>query len=691
MRPIVESTIRRLKRFGRFAVVFIATGVAISLAGTSARIYQFWDSDPDRGAIPMPDPDKFGDTFGRVVYLDQDWDAADSLWFYNTTQGSNLMPYDFWQVLETPDTTDRFFDNARLNTYRFLAQKPTFSNPDGMPVGFARDRYKGQDYVGLTCAACHTAQINYRGTAMRIDGGPSGADLETFLDDISRALRATLSDAKKKDRFAKAVIDRGNYANEQAVLDDLATFAQRTTAYAVINNPPTPYRYGRLDAFGRIYNRLLEHVMSGPQLELILAEVLPPDELKEVMANIGTILSADDRDHIIERIQPFLSVKQLFRLRNAIFNRANAPVSYPFLWDIPQHDYVQWNGLVANEGVGPIGRNAGEVIGVFATLDWRPRPHTTLSSFVARQFGGVARVNFESSANVRNLRRLERHLVDLKSPEWPQEILGTLDEQRIERGAKLFASYCLSCHDRIDSRSPDRRVIAQMTDVDVVKTDPQMAANGMGYQGYSGILRNLYTTTGVGNILIERKSPVAALLTTADINVVATPDPDKWIVQAWAERLYDFAVSLADNEIRTSIKQGDYKPDTTAEPFASLFAYKSRPLNGIWATAPYLHNGSVPTLYDLLLPAREAGDPAGGEYRPDSFRVGSREFDPVKVGFRTDVGDHFGVWKNPTTRIEGNSNAGHDYGARDTKVGGETLRALTREERLDLLEFLKKQ
>lgn len=674
MRRIVESSIRRFRRFGRFAVVTIAAGVAISLAGTSARIYQFWDNDPDRGAIPMPDSDALGDQFSSVVYLEQGWDAADSLWFYNTTQGSNLMPYDFWQVLETPDTTDRFFNNQRLNAYRFLPQKPTFSNPDGMPVGFVRDRYKGQDYVGLTCAACHTGQVNYRGTAIRIDGGPSGADLEVFLEDIARSLRAALSDANKKGRFVKAVIDRGHYDTEKAVLDDLAKFAQRTTSYAVINNPPTPYRYGRLDAFGRIYNRLLEHVMSGPQLKEILAQVLTPDDLSDVMKDIGDILSADDRDHIIERIQPFLTVKQQLRLRDAIFNKPGAPVSYPFLWDIPQHDYVQWNGLVANSGIGPIGRNAGEVIGVFATLDWRPRKHTTLSSIAAGQLGGVAKVDFESSANVRNLRRLERHLVDLYSPEWPATIFGALDEQRVARGKKLYATYCLSCHDLIERKNVDRRVVAQMTDVNVVKTDRQMAANSATYQGYSGILRNLYVNTGVGDILIERKAPVAALLTKADISVVATPDPDKWIVQAWAERLYDFVVSFADNDIKTSIKHGRYTPDTTADPFASLYAYKARPLNGIWATAPYLHNGSVPTLYDLLLPARQDGDAAGGEYRPQSFLVGSREFDPAKVGFRSDIGDYFG------TQFTGNSNAGHDYGSRVTK-----------EERLDLLEFLKKQ
>ena len=55
--------------------------------------------------------------------------------------------------------------------------------------------------------------------------------------------------------------------------------------------------------------------------------------------------------------------------------------------------------------------------------------------------------------------------------------------------------------------------------------------------------------------------------------------------------------------------------------------YKARPLNGIWATAPFLHNGSVPTMYDLLLPVAE---------RPKTFYLGSREYDPEKMGYRTD-------------------------------------------------------
>ena len=87
-----------------------------------------------------------------------------------------------------------------------------------------------------------------------------------------------------------------------------------------------------------------------------------------------------------------------------------------------------------------------------------------------------------------------------------------------------------------------------------------------------------------------------------------------------------------------------------------ILGYKFRPLTGIWATAPYLHNGSVPTLYDVLLPPSD---------RPTSFYVGTREFDPVKVGFKTEQsaenGFLFRVFDDQGKPIQGNLNTGHDY------------------------------
>lgn len=82
----------------------------------------------------------------------------------------------------------------------------------------------------------------------------------------------------------------------------------------------------------------------------------------------------------------------------------------------------------------------------------------------------------------------------------------------------------------------------------------------------------------------------------------------------------------------------------------SKMVYKGGPLNGIWATAPYLHNGSVPTLADLLKPA---------DQRPKTFWVGNRELDADNVGFVSSSGRFLF-----DTAKSGNSNAGHEFGAR---------------------------
>lgn len=91
--------------------------------------------------------------------------------------------------------------------------------------------------------------------------------------------------------------------------------------------------------------------------------------------------------------------------------------------------------------------------------------------------------------------------------------------------------------------------------------------------------------------------------------------------------------------------------------------YANQPLDGIWARAPYLHNGSVPTLFDLLSPPSE---------RPATFFRGCDTFDPAKVGFVCATGFEF------RTDLPGNGSGGHVYGT-----------DLSPAERQALLEYLK--
>ncbi len=89
-----------------------------------------------------------------------------------------------------------------------------------------------------------------------------------------------------------------------------------------------------------------------------------------------------------------------------------------------------------------------------------------------------------------------------------------------------------------------------------------------------------------------------------------------------AERTKSWAKVAAEEANRKVKELGiDRPPMTELDPYG----YISPPLDGIWLRAPYLHNGSVPTLRDLLNPPNE---------RPVTFHRGYDVFDPVKVGFR---------------------------------------------------------
>lgn len=751
-----------------FLYLLLVPLVVIPLVGTvTTKIYQHWDNDADRGAIAI-EQGFLTESYVTPEYLDQGWDTNASLWFYNTSQGSAMLPYEFLLALELPDkVSDRYRCERQgekddwllcpknMDFYRYLPQKNTFFNPDALPVGFVKESYQGQDYVGLTCAACHTSQVNYQGRALRIDGGPAMADMMRFLADISTALADTQrkpdQDNPRLTRFTERVLAYGdNFDNASEVEQALNEWAAKTRFYNVMNHPTTDkcfggdpldpfkvepcvsatgkpisktvdYGYARLDAFGRIYNRVLQHAINIEQLEKKLkattktvdgqsVRVLNDAEVSKVLEGIGRPGDAILRDHQFAQIvanltsgapgYPKLSETDMLRIRNKIFNPANAPVSYPFLWDITHSDYVQWNGLAGNSQLGPLGRNAGEVIGVFAMLDW----HTdtglsrwlrdfSLSAILSGQKNKDEVVNFKSSVDLFNLQRLESHLMTLTSPAWPfcksnesskyylpngpvaqavdlRACAGNdqrIDMAKVDQGKVLYAEKCQRCHVVIDPKAHDRLMVSSMLNIqDSESTDRTMAQNSVSYTGSSGNFKDTYQATEVGNVVIKEEAPVVQILTSATKGVVATADPDKWFFQRIYDWGYALVMSLRDNPIKDSIKVGNYEADTTSHPYASLESYRARSLNGIWATAPYLHNGSVPSLYDLLSCVQD---------RPTVFQVGAREFDPVKVGFISDGYDGFKF----NTRIVGNSNHGHDYGSC----------AMTDVERYALIEYLK--
>src|ERR1700761_832996 len=147
-------TVTRVAGRGWVPMIF---GLAISV-GTAAM-----------GQVPAMPPG------GGVTYLDQGWSPELRQSFYQTDQGSQLIPYGWFLVLEQAGGTTPFRSAASIGSFGYLPDEgKSPSNPDGLPIGFTKGHDpKTGDWMGFTCAACHTAEITYRGKTIRIDGAPT--------------------------------------------------------------------------------------------------------------------------------------------------------------------------------------------------------------------------------------------------------------------------------------------------------------------------------------------------------------------------------------------------------------------------------------------------------------------------------------------------------------------------------------
>jgi cytochrome c peroxidase len=561
------------------------------------------DTGPSRDAF-VASSDPLGEPVKSVVYLQQNWSPAQSVQFYFTEQGSQIIPYDWFLALEQADAETPFRDNQNILKFRYLPQNPGDRNPDGLPVGFVAGRGLGRRWLGMTCAACHTAEIRLGETGYRVDGAPTQGDVQALISALTAALQKTQSDPQKFGRFAAKVLGANNTPANQAELQaQLGAMISTRVAYNLRNfagyNPnlleqPPPSRYARLDAVDAIVNEVYFHATPAAGLGSPIA---------------GAML-------------------------------ADAPASYPFLWDTPQHDFVQWLGIARSGGpldIFSLSRNVGEVLGVFAEVTIPEKP-------------SVLSIGYASSVKVPELIDLENLIKTLWSPQWPADF-PKIDQSGASKGAGLYQTNCVACHALINRTDPNRKVKAVMNDSG---TDNRASINFFNRTGASGKLNGVNVNFVPFTPKIGPIADADSMLSNEVIGIILgqfkLPPPDE-LQQVGFRGVQPKNVALA------AAREGA--------------RYKSRPLDGIWATAPYLHNGSVPNLDALLRPAAQ---------RPVSFSIGVKTFDPLRVGYLTDVPGfpRFNV-KNPDgTPIVGNSNGGHEFGANLTDL-----------ERGWLLEYLK--
>jgi len=317
-----------------------------------------------------------------VIYIDQGWSQADREWFYQVSQGAQIISYDIFLDLEVASSQELFRSNANSERYGLIIQTANpRTNPDALPIGMTKTvvtegRWKGET-IGVNCALCHTAQLTYQGKRIRIDGGVANTfDFMAYSYALDDALQATLTDAAKFDRLASRLGASSPDAKSE-LRKRFASDAERVHQYrtrAVV--APIPWGPARIDAIGLIVNRLVSSTPGIPQ-------------------NWSTPL---------------------------------APTKPPFVWNSPQGTWTQWRGVQQD----PISRNLTETMGVFMPMD--------LSSKTPQD--GL----FDSNAEVLNLQKIEHSLQRLAPPKWPEEVLGPIDRKKALEGKALFVEICAGCH-----------------------------------------------------------------------------------------------------------------------------------------------------------------------------------------------------------------------------------------------------
>lgn len=561
------------------------------------------------GGVSVPRPDRLPRE--NVEHLAErqgwprGWDWGQAGWFHHTSQGTRILPYDWFISLEQPALLPlgRFCEEDYLTRFGFLPSEPDPRlNPDGLPVGFAIDRDYDAPYanpswsgpvVGLTCAACHTGQLTFRDASgnlrgIRVEGGSAMIHLAAFQDALGRALGYTLKINGRFDTFARRVLkDQANDPQRRATLrGQVQSFLDaglKLNEYTRVHKlAGTPAGFGRTDALALIGNRVFR--------------------------------AFSDKNLVV----------------------ASAPVNFPPLWDTPWFDWVQYNASIRM----PMVRNIGEALGVGAAVNL-----TDLRTPL-----------YASTVNVRGLHEMEsqlggdRELSGLQAPRWRDTFLPPPEPARVERGAELYRRMCQHCHlppmDALraelatdqpehwetDPTTGRRFLKLTLCDLNEIGTDPGQARNLANRavtmnRAKVSVAVGLYAVTG----MIRRDRYAALGLDGGD---------------PAARQAYDrFRTFSADRADRADLESGR----GINEVLVANLGYKARPLDGVWATPPYLHNGSVPSLDQLLRPAAQ---------RDRDFTLGSTRFDPVRVGFSTD--DFPGGTRLDTT-IEGNHNTGHEF------------------------------
>jgi hypothetical protein len=603
----------------RNAKIIIGALVLIAVAGGVAYGVKVFR---DKLTVSLPDYPPIE----KSVWLNQNWQPKARDWYHHANQGTLTfnIPYEWFVALEQPvlsiGAAGLLSDPAYLDRYGFIPNSTEGEKNENnvLPVGFARGK-----------------------PMLKPDGTPwLNPQTKQPMSGVGLTCAACHT-GRFTYQKTTVLIDGGS------ALTDLGKLRQGL-GISVLFTQHLPFR------FERFAQRVL-----GPGASNEAKAELRAD-LDNTWAQFDVVRNLDNKvaDQSIE--EGFGRLDALNRIGNTVFALdtrklenyvgTSAPVHYPRIWNTSWYDWVQYNASIEQ----PMVRNAGEALGVSAKINLT-NPKQGL---------------FASEVEVKTLFEMEQMLAGkqpdadrgfngLNSPKWPTDILPPIDDALAAKGAVLYKEICQGCH------------LPPVTSKEFWDSESWLPPNAAGERYLHVALKDIKrigTDAAQAEDMLKRKVSVPESLgIKSDGFGFALGE----LVEKTLNQWYDTQMPPVPDALRQEMD--GYRKNGIQAPLA----YKVRPLNGIWATPPYLHNGSVPNLYLLLSPVAE---------RPTKFYLGHREYDPVNVGYR--YNDELAGGFEFDTTIRGNHNTGHEFNDDRTR-SGVIGRGLSPDERRALVEYLK--
>jgi hypothetical protein len=622
--------------------------------------------------------------------------------FFHLSEGSEVFPYGGLLAIYSDDATPFFV--APQPTFGLLAepkdttcdpsQQPwcnSYGVPVGMTVAITRDtQLLDMKMFGFNCAACHVGELQAGGTTYRVLGGPNMFDAIGFVVGLKNAVGYTKGSVANILAFlARWAAEDDNSSDSAIGGTDKQFLAFVKAAAPSVIAARSPIGQALAKALQQTFTQVSSESFPprGPGLHVVgvpaspaakptlkpplippgsrpdvppgkTAYTMPPTrptmssvalhaktELATLNQTFGAALAKTPLDGDAQALSPFDAALAKIQPADRLLVLDSFFIDFWEALALLKERFSALSALGAGGQVGVENTTPGPGrVDAFMTarnilFPDSPAPATSpvdipriwkllnipwyhwdgnTNSLIERNVGQAVVIgavidpkNYQSTLLIENIQTLEKLAGDIPTPPWPSEIdAGAGDGGVKARGAELFARNCGHCHGPGNDAG---------TSIPNVKTDELRIHN------FS------LPMDGGGQFNLALKAKLDAIM----------------------QQAYAYADAAADAQ---------ENPDSTV--IRAPQEYANRSLEGVWATAPYLHNGSVASLADLLEPPSA---------RPSLVTVGGRVYDTDRVGYTAAQGAF-----SRDGGAKGDSMGGHDYG---TDAGAYDKKAL--------LEFLK--